>query len=105
VINKRGYRLSVGIIIANKENKLFWGKRLGSKDAWQFPQGGIKRNEEPEEAMYRELYEEVEKVLFRFYIVVKVALTDAAGIRYLTCSSLSVPVLEEQPGRCFDNLL
>src|SRR5699024_9412159 len=38
---------------------LFWGHRIGQLDAWQFPQGGIDPNETPEDAMYRELYEEV----------------------------------------------
>lgn len=35
-----------------------WARRYG-QDAWQFPQGGIKSHETPEEAMYRELQEEV----------------------------------------------
>ena len=35
-----------------------WARRLG-QDSWQFPQGGIKHNETPEEALYRELREEV----------------------------------------------
>ena len=36
-----------------------WARRVGGKDAWQFPQGGINRGESPEEALYRELEEEV----------------------------------------------
>jgi len=47
----------VGIILSNGEGRLFWGKRSGM-NAWQFPQGGIKRNESIEKAMYRELQEE-----------------------------------------------
>jgi putative (di)nucleoside polyphosphate hydrolase len=48
------------MIIANHEgNKLFWGKRVGPHDAWQFPQGGILKREAPEAAMYRELSEEL----------------------------------------------
>ncbi|GIR48488.1 MAG: hypothetical protein CM15mP58_05850 [Burkholderiaceae bacterium] len=39
------------------ESKFFWAKRNG-KDAWQFPQGGIKKGESIELAMYRELKEE-----------------------------------------------
>ncbi len=35
-----------------------WARRLG-QDSWQFPQGGIKQNETPEEALFRELQEEV----------------------------------------------
>lgn len=57
-IDKAGYRLNVGIIIINKNNRLFWGRRLGH-DAWQFPQGGVALNETAIEAMYRELAEEV----------------------------------------------
>jgi len=38
--------------------KVFWAKRCGH-DAWQFPQGGIQHNETPEEALYRELAEEI----------------------------------------------
>jgi putative (di)nucleoside polyphosphate hydrolase len=48
----------VGIILCNDQNRLFWGRRVG-QDAWQFPQGGINRDETPEQAMYRELREEV----------------------------------------------
>jgi putative (di)nucleoside polyphosphate hydrolase len=37
---------------------VFWGKRIRTH-SWQFPQGGIDRGETPEQAMYRELHEEV----------------------------------------------
>lgn len=36
---------------------MFWAKRIG-QDSWQFPQGGIRESESPEEALYRELREE-----------------------------------------------
>ncbi len=58
MIDKDGYRPNVGIIILNSRNEVFWGKRV-RQDAWQFPQGGIKPGESPEQAMYRELMEEV----------------------------------------------
>jgi len=58
VIDSDGFRPNVGIILCNKQRQLFWAKRIG-QDAWQFPQGGIDTNESPEEAMYRELDEEV----------------------------------------------
>ena len=58
MMDRDGYRLNVGIVLCNDERRLFWARRVGMR-SWQFPQGGIKRNEEPEEAMYRELYEEV----------------------------------------------
>jgi 8-oxo-dGTP pyrophosphatase MutT (NUDIX family) len=58
VIDREGYRLNVGIILSNTRNQVFWGKRV-REDAWQFPQGGMKRGETPEQSMYRELEEEV----------------------------------------------
>jgi len=58
VIDADGYRANVGIILANDQNQLFLGRRVG-QDAWQFPQGGINSDESPLEAMYRELEEEV----------------------------------------------
>jgi len=58
IIDKAGYRLNVGIMLANKSGRLFWGKRIGH-DSWQFPQGGLVSGETALEAMYRELYEEV----------------------------------------------
>ncbi|ELV08339.1 RNA pyrophosphohydrolase [Wohlfahrtiimonas chitiniclastica] len=59
MIDNDGYRANVGIILCNRDKKLFWGHRIGHLDSWQFPQGGIDDNETPEEAMYRELKEEV----------------------------------------------
>lgn len=58
MIDSDGYRANVGIIIVNKDGKLFWGKRI-QQDAWQFPQGGIRENETPQQAVFRELKEEV----------------------------------------------
>ena len=58
MIDNEGYRPNVGIIILNDNNKVLWAKRV-AEDAWQFPQGGIKKGESPEVAMYRELMEEV----------------------------------------------
>ena len=58
MIDRDGYRPNVGIIICNKRNEVFWGKRV-REYAWQFPQGGIQEGESPKEAMYRELDEEV----------------------------------------------
>jgi putative (di)nucleoside polyphosphate hydrolase len=57
VIDSEGYRANVGIIISNPSGKLLWCRRVG-QDAWQFPQGGIKGHETPEQALYRELWEE-----------------------------------------------
>ena len=58
MIDRDGYRPNVGIIICNRKNEVFWGKRV-REHSWQFPQGGIKPGETPEAAMYRELHEEV----------------------------------------------
>ena len=58
MIDRNGYRSNVGIILLNSKNEVFWGKRI-KQDSWQFPQGGIKPGESPEQAMYRELTEEV----------------------------------------------
>jgi putative (di)nucleoside polyphosphate hydrolase len=58
MLDREGYRPNVGIIISNAKNEVFWGKRI-REHSWQFPQGGIKRGESPEQAMYRELHEEV----------------------------------------------
>ena len=58
MLDREGYRPNVGIILCNAKNEVFWGKRI-REHSWQFPQGGIKRGETPEEAMFRELYEEV----------------------------------------------
>jgi len=57
MIDRDGYRSNVGIVLCNARGEVFWGKRV-KQDAWQFPQGGIKSGETPEQAMYRELQEE-----------------------------------------------
>ncbi|WP_033407029.1 RNA pyrophosphohydrolase [Thiolinea disciformis] len=57
MIDEDGFRANVGIILCNRDGKVFWGRRLG-QDSWQFPQGGIDRGETPIEAMFRELREE-----------------------------------------------
>lgn len=59
MIDKQGLRLNVGIILCNKEKQLFWGRRPGLSEAWQFPQGGIHEKETVEAAMFRELEEEL----------------------------------------------
>ncbi|UJF19679.1 RNA pyrophosphohydrolase [Vibrio sp. SS-MA-C1-2] len=58
MIDSDGYRPNVGIVICNDHGQIFWAKRYG-QHSWQFPQGGIDDGETPEEAMFRELFEEV----------------------------------------------
>ena len=58
MLDRDGFRPNVGIILCNTHNQVFWGKRI-KEHAWQFPQGGINYGETPEQAMYRELMEEV----------------------------------------------
>ena len=58
MIDSDGFRSNVGIILANGHNEVLWARRIG-QDAWQFPQGGIKQHETPQEALFRELQEEV----------------------------------------------
>jgi putative (di)nucleoside polyphosphate hydrolase len=58
MLDRDGFRPNVGIILLNQRNQVFWGKRIRTH-SWQFPQGGIKYGETPEQAMFRELQEEV----------------------------------------------
>ena len=57
-IDEEGFRANVGIVLSNGEKRLFWGGRAG-RDGWQFPQGGIQPDEDPRDAMFRELAEEI----------------------------------------------
>lgn len=54
------YRPCAGIMLANRDGKVFVGKRIDSpeNDNWQMPQGGIDEGEDPQAAMLRELQEE-----------------------------------------------
>jgi putative (di)nucleoside polyphosphate hydrolase len=58
MLDREGFRPNVGIVLLNHKNQVFWGKRIRTH-SWQFPQGGINHGETPEQAMYRELHEEV----------------------------------------------
>ena len=52
-------RKGVGVVLLNKNNQIFVGKRIDNpNDFWQMPQGGIDKGESPLEAAYRELNEE-----------------------------------------------
>jgi putative (di)nucleoside polyphosphate hydrolase len=58
LIDADGFRANVGIVLIRDDRQVFLGERVGGR-GWQFPQGGIRWNERPEEALYRELQEEV----------------------------------------------
>jgi putative (di)nucleoside polyphosphate hydrolase len=58
------YRDCAGAVVFNRQGLVFIGRRNdvspvdGDVGAWQFPQGGIDKGEEPVDAAIRELYEE-----------------------------------------------
>jgi putative (di)nucleoside polyphosphate hydrolase len=58
IIDSQGYRLNIGIIVINQDNKLLLAQRSG-QNAWQFPQGGVQQGEKLYQALYRELKEEL----------------------------------------------
>jgi putative (di)nucleoside polyphosphate hydrolase len=58
VIDQDGFRANIGIILCNDDRRLLWARRL-SRTGWQFPQGGIDEDEAPQDALFRELREEV----------------------------------------------
>ncbi|MEP7243574.1 MAG: RNA pyrophosphohydrolase [Gammaproteobacteria bacterium] len=58
VIDSEGFRTNVGIILMRGASDVFLGRRTGGR-GWQFPQGGVRRGEQLEQALFRELHEEV----------------------------------------------
>lgn len=57
--DKDRYRRGVGMMLLNRDGKVFVGARIDNTDeAWQMPQGGIDKGEEPWPAALRELEEE-----------------------------------------------
>lgn len=59
MIDEKGYRTNVGIILVNNSGQLLLARRSGVHEAWQFPQGGLHDNETLRETMLRELKEEL----------------------------------------------
>lgn len=67
-IAKLPYRPCVGLMVLNADGKVFVGQRIDRKkamwdgkqvqDAWQMPQGGVDKGEDPRAAALRELWEE-----------------------------------------------
>jgi putative (di)nucleoside polyphosphate hydrolase len=52
------FRVGAGAVILNDAGLVFATERRGIPGAWQLPQGGVDREEEPLAAVYRELFEE-----------------------------------------------
>lgn len=53
------YRPCVGVMLVNQDGRIFVGQRNDrDQDAWQMPQGGIDKDEDPRDAALRELWEE-----------------------------------------------
>ena len=59
MVDADGFRPNVGIVLSNSLGQVLWARRVGGRDAWQFPQGGINEDETVEQALFRELAEEV----------------------------------------------
>jgi putative (di)nucleoside polyphosphate hydrolase len=57
LIDPEGFRANVGIVLMQGA-EVFLGRRTGGR-GWQFPQGGVRAGEFPEQALYRELDEEI----------------------------------------------
>lgn len=58
MIDEQGYRPNIGIVLTNQRPQVLWARRY-ARDGWQFPQGGVHSHETVEQAMYRELHEEI----------------------------------------------
>ena len=57
-IDAEGYRANVGIVLMRDTGEVFLGQRTGGR-GWQFPQGGVRQGEPVEQALFRELQEEI----------------------------------------------
>ncbi len=58
MIDSDGFRPNVAMVVCNRRGRVLWCRRAG-RGGWQFPQGGIMARESPEQALYRELDEEI----------------------------------------------
>ena len=58
LIDAEGFRANVGILLMHQDGRVFLGRRAGNR-GWQFPQGGILQGEPLEQALFRELHEEI----------------------------------------------
>ena len=58
LIDAQGFRANVGIVLIRDSGDVFLGGRRDGR-GWQFPQGGVREDESAEQALYRELREEI----------------------------------------------
>ena len=56
---KRKYRQNAALILERKDKKILICERADYENAWQFPQGGVDKGEDPIDALYREVEEEI----------------------------------------------
>ena len=62
----RPFRPCVGIVLLNAQGQVFVGARNDiSGDHWQMPQGGINEGEEPRDAAFREMEEEIAQEMLK----------------------------------------
>jgi putative (di)nucleoside polyphosphate hydrolase len=59
LIDSEGFRSNVGIVLIRRAGEVFLGRRARGRGGWQFPQGGIREGEDLEQALFRELHEEI----------------------------------------------
>ena len=97
MIDSEGFRPNVGIILANDIGQVLWAKRIGH-NAWQFPQGGIHFGETPEQALFRELREEVGLLPEHVQIIAQTAdwLHYRLPLRYIRSDSDPVCIGQKQ---------
>jgi putative (di)nucleoside polyphosphate hydrolase len=66
-IARMPYRAGVGIMLVNQRGQVFIAQRIDNPGpAWQMPQGGIDKREEPLQAAWREMREEIGTASARF---------------------------------------
>ena len=97
MLDRDGFRPNVGIVLLNPKNQVFWGKRIRTH-SWQFPQGGINYGETPEQAMFRELHEEVGLTPDHVRIVARTAQgTPSSHNRTARCNVTAVQLAAVSP--------
>ena len=94
VIDPDGFRANVGIVLMQGA-EVFLGRRTGGK-GWQFPQGGLRRGEALEEALYRELHEEIGVRQSAVELVGRPIAGCATACRHVMSGAISTPCA---PGR------